>query len=296
MALNQHDRSGAERDAGLDRLYLHTGDEVPRSEIDNAIRAAARKAVGARPQALSQMRRWSVPISVAAVIVVSVSVVTLMREKGADRFEDGYVPGRVESKEQPSKAPIGGIAHKAKEIAKPAGQAAIPQAPPATAADVGSAASSEESSSARRFAAPASAPPQPAEARPGELHGQAADRDRNALAPEPAPAHQALGKKTGESEKGALSEPPAPLQSAPARTDQQPPRAQSAMKSERSPVADRVAALIKALDEASPDSWLEKIGLLRREGRSEEADALLSEFKRRYPHHPIPSEETTRSR
>ena len=37
-----------------------------------------------------------------------------------------------------------------------------------------------------------------------------------------------------------------------------------------------------------PERWLERIVQLRKEGKHEEADKLLAEFKRRYPDYRIP--------
>jgi hypothetical protein len=38
----------------------------------------------------------------------------------------------------------------------------------------------------------------------------------------------------------------------------------------------------------TPEQWLERIAQLRKEGRSEEADRQLAEFRKRYPDYPIP--------
>jgi hypothetical protein len=41
-----------------------------------------------------------------------------------------------------------------------------------------------------------------------------------------------------------------------------------------------------------PEKWGEKILELRREGRAAEADALLAEFRQRFPDHAVPPEWT----
>ena len=41
-------------------------------------------------------------------------------------------------------------------------------------------------------------------------------------------------------------------------------------------------------DEASPEQWLTRIAELRREGRDDEADRHLAEFRRRFPEYRIP--------
>lgn len=87
MALNHSDRPAAgdgERDQALDRIYRAAGREEPPPHLDAALRAAARRGAGAGPRALSALRAWHVPVSLAAVLVLSVSVVILMREEGGE--------------------------------------------------------------------------------------------------------------------------------------------------------------------------------------------------------------------
>ena len=85
MALNRND---LDRDAALDRVYAFGEREEPPERLDDAIRAAARREVGARPALPGKTRRaWYVPVSLAAVLVLSVTLVTLMREEGTDRLD-----------------------------------------------------------------------------------------------------------------------------------------------------------------------------------------------------------------
>jgi hypothetical protein len=60
------------------------------------------------------------------------------------------------------------------------------------------------------------------------------------------------------------------------------PEARAAMRSER--------ALEKVLDlaAASPEQWLQGIADLKRQGRNEEAEKQLAEFRKRYPDYRIP--------
>ena len=93
-----------ERDPHLARLMEAAGGEAPPEALDAAILAAARREVGARPLAAPdsaspqvagagesaspvprQKRNWFVPVSIAAVLVMSASLVMLVHdEKGAD--------------------------------------------------------------------------------------------------------------------------------------------------------------------------------------------------------------------
>ena len=52
--------------------------------------------------------------------------------------------------------------------------------------------------------------------------------------------------------------------------------------------AQRAPALAKAQE--PPETWLERIAQLRREGKNEEADRQLAEFRRAYPDYRLSEE------
>ena len=89
MALNEPQSPASRdpaRDPVLDRVYAAGPREEPPSRVDDSILAAARREVRAGPRSIGAvLRHWRVPVSIAAVIVLSVTVVLLMREEGADR-------------------------------------------------------------------------------------------------------------------------------------------------------------------------------------------------------------------
>ena len=74
------------RDATLTSLYRATARDAPSPALDAAILAAARREVRARPRpaGFAFARAWRGPLSVAAVVVVSVSLVILMREEAPE--------------------------------------------------------------------------------------------------------------------------------------------------------------------------------------------------------------------
>ena len=85
-------------------------------------------------------------------------------------------------------------------------------------------------------------------------------------------------------------EPPAatPPTAAPAA----PPAASAEAEPQRklqAEVASGALARSKAAEEA-PEAWLERIARLRAEGRHDEADKALAEFRKRYPDYKIPPE------
>ena len=111
MALNEHDTAGdSGRDPLLDRAYAGIPRDEPPAALDAAIRAAARREVGSRPRSLrTALRTWRTPVSLAAVVVLSVSVVLLMKEEGADRLDARDPPSvrglAVEEARPPAAAP-----------------------------------------------------------------------------------------------------------------------------------------------------------------------------------------------
>ncbi len=68
-------------DDQISALYRKVSAEQPPSHLDDAILAAAKREVHATPRPLSPFStRWTLPFSLAAVIVLSVSVVTLVQK------------------------------------------------------------------------------------------------------------------------------------------------------------------------------------------------------------------------
>ena len=84
--MNERPDNDVARDAKLTALYRETAQDMPPSALDAAILAAARREVGARPRpaGFSFARTWRGPLSIAAVVVLSVSLVMLMREEAPE--------------------------------------------------------------------------------------------------------------------------------------------------------------------------------------------------------------------
>jgi hypothetical protein len=73
------------RDAQLTAAYREAAQDMPPPALDAAILAAARREVGAGPRPAGfSFRAWRGPLSVAAVVVLSVSLVMLMREEAPE--------------------------------------------------------------------------------------------------------------------------------------------------------------------------------------------------------------------
>lgn len=317
----------AERDPRLDRAYRAGAREEPPAHLDAVILAAAHREAGARPRPLSaRLYAWRVPMSIAAVVALSVSVVTLMREEGGGTLDISSY--RQDSTTAP--APRAG-----QEQAKAGQPAARSDAATSSAAAkvAEEAAQRDAAASARRApqlatepsARPEAQPPVPAAAPvprpfPGTASlGQQVVAKPSADVAAEAPARSSVGIRgssgetasSGASAEAAGSAAPAERQreraiaggavsafssmdrpaGAAAPAAKVAPKAENrALKAAPAPHAEsgRLAALVKELDAQPAEKWLEKIDVLRREGRKDEAEELVGEFKRRFPDHPLP--------
>jgi hypothetical protein len=74
-------------DSVVTRAYRAGATELPPPAVDARIRTAARAAVDARSMRRRNFKRWAVPLSIAATVVLSVAVVVEMSKRGAIEHE-----------------------------------------------------------------------------------------------------------------------------------------------------------------------------------------------------------------
>lgn len=240
-------------------IYRAAAREEPPQHVDAAILAAARREARSQPHSLDEStagvpeshagpgavrhaqgpgRRWQVPLALAAVLVLSVSIVTLQREAGdlAPTPSRGESVGAVELRDAPT-----------------------PPEKPHTAPLARKSAPEQQQGRARAE----TGSEQPARADPAESRRSAASAPAGSRAEEQGRAtDQALRAPQSTRPERALVERAAPTAPAP------------------------------LLAVESPEKWGEKILDLRRQGRAAEADALLAEFRQRFPDHAVPEEWT----
>lgn len=272
MALNERDVN----DSRLERLYRDAAREGPPAHLDAAILAAASREVGARPRALSSvLRRWHVPVSIAAVVVVSVSLVILVREEGGERIGETRIP------------PI-----------------TAPAEPSDAAPRLSASGTAMDRAAQPRVEAPA----------PLERHGLRDDAKRsNALgkledAARGASSSPAVGG-TGPAGGPEAAAEPRPFVAAPPRPAQEsvaaPASPATVEQRSAAPAADALSArpmaralavepaeqdrppVWQGLEKEPPEKWIGRIEELMREGRATEAEEMRAEFKRRFPEHPL---------
>jgi hypothetical protein len=219
-------------DEKISQRYRELGAEEPPRALDDAILAAAR-----RPTS-SWSKRWAMPLSLAAVVVLSITV-TLR------------------------------IQHEQPEIAAPAPAAQIPAKP---AADIVAKVPPE------RLQRKAEVPAKPAEPRvfvPDPSPSPAPALQAEVRVPASAPAASASGAVAGLAGERDM-------RADVARDRPRPLAATEAM-------AKRAEAPARVLAE-TPERELERIAALRGQGRYDEADRALAEFRRRYPDFKISDE------
>jgi hypothetical protein len=252
------------RDPRLDQAYRELPGEEPPSEVDERIRAAARRAVGAGPQSLaarerSWASRWRVPLSLAASVVVVVTLTLMMQEEEQQRARDvapalapaPVAPPTLDERAAPSRAP-----EDAKRPDTEPARRAPASAPPQ-----------------RAPAADAAAPPPP-QLEKLETRQQLLEAPKAAGVPPP--------PTTAPAVKGLASQPAAASPAAPSGVS-------DSLSRERA-VGDRPAREMRSAPQVarSAEEWIEEIRRLKAQGRDADAAAELAEFRRRHPEYPLP--------
>lgn len=310
-----------ERDPKVAAAYRGLAQPGPPARLDDAILAASRRSVHAGPRASragprsAVLRRWSVPLSLAAVVVLSVMVTLRVKDEAPDVVSPTPATPPPAVKPAPMPKDDAVLAR-----AEPAQPASVPP-PPAEARAPARAADSQ------RNQAPAAATRKTEPALPEAM--REAPRDESRLPkfsqdPGPivaerradtAPAAEAPAAAPSAAATGPAAAPPAPIRAAPASQAAAPaiasrPAAKPAPLGrmaeqgaggaaapageaqdqfrDRATKGASVELAKRAEDAETPERQLERIVVLRREGKHAEADKLLAEFKQRHPQYRIP--------
>lgn len=309
-----------ESDRDVSRAYRALGSEEPPAWLDTRIEAAARAAIVERSPVprRSLAARWGVPFALAAVLVLSVSLVMVMRDQ----------PGVLDMAERPGQHD----ADRAKSAAAmpPADERDAVRAPSGAEPIQGGAENVQiapSSSAAARIDAPATpraAPPRTealpvpkpmSEDRPARADSESEPlpraEERSVTPPEKvgqrAPqtqGHQEMSRDdtippspgggtppAADARSAQRAAPRAPEPSAPAAANSPSsatmPRLMGRLP-EAGSSAEQGLAKRRPADLSTPERWLEHIAELRKAGRDAEARASLVEFRKRYPDYPIP--------
>lgn len=271
MALKPGPDMNMENDPQLAADYRRVSAEMPPPALDDRIRAAARREVGAGPRRTARRSAWQVPLSLAAVVVVSVTIVLMMRDEGVDRVEPEWLPPPAET--VVPRDPAEPVAKQRKVEAPPA---AVPQTSPKAAAGTRPAgpAPSDVAPPTMAEAAPAADVPAPAAA--VALRDESASAERNA-----APARESVRPMLRSAPMGAAAEGAAA------------PAARAVAPSAMSAPAPAKVLWHDLVNEPA-EKWVQRIVEWRRAGRAADADVLVAEFRRRFPDQSLPDGATGR--
>lgn len=296
MAVSDQEKGADERIA---RLYRDAAHEEPPSHLDSAIHRAARASDLPRASgAQTWWTSWRLPFAFVAVGIVSVSLVTLVLEEGGERLT-GVPQSRIAPEAQapagPGVAPPAALPAPAEPRLQRESRPPSATTPPSTReraktpqekteqakADI---AGTQRQSSA---ADTSSVQPQAAkgDAAASRRSDEASPLQKPLRSPAPVAAPDAAAAANRSAAPAARPAPaPSAVQAAPV------PSAAAPMRKSESAASPRAeaAAEIANLEGEPPAVWLERIVILRGAGRHSEADALLAEFKGRFPGAALP--------
>lgn len=284
-----------DRDPRLDSAYRASPRDEPPLELDERVRAAARRAVSAGPQSLeararagtgqSWIARWRVPVSIAATVLLAVTLSYMVQEEDARR---------VPIDEPPSAARAPAAVAPAAEAPKRADAEAERRtderaAEPRAAAPAASVAREKHAPAETQRPAPAPAPAPPAKIEAPAAAGAVANELEKRRTESAAPAAPAPIAPVA---KPAPAAPTAPAMRAAPTGDAVEQLSRDRTLADRPGRIERGAAAPTAVEAKArpPEAWIEEIRRLKAQGRDAEAAAELAEFRKRHPDYKLPAD------
>jgi hypothetical protein len=268
------------RDEELARVYRAMRRDEPPAHLDEAILAASRRAVSARPQPVRTVRRWAAPVALAASVVIAVALGLNVSDERPDFIGSESVPAPLPRPYSPPAAP--------REAAPPVASAPAPRLEPAAPEPMkrerqaprgdDSARASTDTAGARRDEAIAAAKPSSA---PAAVPERAPDL---AASGQGGPAQAMRRAPAAEEARSAAEAAPQPkVQAAPAPAA--PPPAAAARNLQRDSV-------LPESTRRAPQEWIEAIRKLKAQGRNEDVARELAAFRRAHPDFRVPDDLT----
>jgi len=262
------------RDPLLDSAYREAPRDEPSAALDERIRAAARRAVGAGPKAAvprSPFVRWRVPLSLAATVVLVVTLTLMTREEERRASYEGApsIPEPIPAQAPQASPPPRVLSKPAETASPPAGRAddrAVRQEAPLRSLEM------QKERASPPVTAPSPAAPPRSEA--------------ESPAPEVVPAVPAA--PAAPVGAGATLGEPKPMSAGPQAPEADRPQQLNRDQPERA----RREAVSGAIVSRSPEEWIEAIRRLKAQGLDAEAAAELTQFRRRYPDYSLPADLT----
>ncbi|MDK2123616.1 hypothetical protein [Parachitinimonas caeni] len=302
-------------DAELSALYRKLAVEEPATDIDDAILAASRRAVGSGPRAMRWFKSsWTAPLATAATLMVALSVALLVRDHAPSRQEQAVTlseppPAPAADAPAPAAAPAPASEGATPPLAEPPkaampNEAAVAEKPPQalqkaekkSAPPVFSVEDAPAAASKAKDVAPAPVKPAPVMSAPAMSAPAmpAADAPPVMAAPEPVPMRDAKRDRLQEKTVAESVAPPtaASRSGAGSGADAAVPTAKPAspITSERNSTRRLLGATSteSAVDEASPEQWANRIRKLINHGEHKAAREELDKLRKRYPDWSLP--------
>jgi hypothetical protein len=259
--------------------YREIGMEEPPRALDEAILAAARRP--AKPWA----QRWAVPLSLAAVVVLSVTVTLRIQHEAPELTSTAEQKPAVVA--EAAREEVTSLKLKPESQIKPRTRAPekseAPRAEPKAFADAPASAGRSARNDAARM-----------EAAGRDLAEARRELARSADSSSGGSALSQIEERTSRDAEAAARAPQAGALLAKRRADQPaqeaasapaaaPPVPQVAAKPAAAPAPAAKLAAAAGQPADTPEREFERIAQLRAEGRHEEADKAFLEFRRRYP-------------
>jgi len=249
------DREPEEMGSDISERYRAGAQDEPPARVDAVILAAARREV-AQPR---QRRNWHMPASIAAMLVIGVSLVMIVRDN------------------EPPLSSLEGPAADEAKLAKAAPPQLAMKAQPKGRADF----HREDRPSRERTARPDREPVVRNEVTAMQ-DNSAASGTAGQLSPAPAPAAPsiALPAKPAEHEQARIAE-----SSDFSAEKKDKVQADTARESRPAAQAMRKQETVAPVRQ---QEWLDEIDRLMRDGKEPEARRRLLDFRQQYPHYPLP--------
>ncbi len=250
--MSPEDRDLEKMSSEISERYRAVVQDEPPAQLDAAVLAASRREVE-RPR---QPMRWQIPASFAAMLVIGVSLVLLVRDN------------------EPPLSSFDGPAAEEAKLAKPEPPQLALKVQPMQRAD----SQREARPSRERSERPGHSPLARDETAAAQENAVSAAAAPAPSAPAPTVPYLAGTAKSDELEQSRIAESSAVRSSKKAGA-----MADAASESLSGPEALRKGeAAVPARD------WLEKIDVLLRDGKEVEARRQLLVFRKEYPRHPLP--------
>jgi hypothetical protein len=315
------------RETALQRRWRERAEDEPAPALDESVRAAARRAVKHRGRASHPAftARWRVPLSIAALVVISTTVTLMVAERRAHVPDAGFAPppaAMVEPAVPTAPSPVAPATPEAPQAqkSKPAPRLSAPSAAKRSAdAEPAPGSASGEVAEPERprtdapkelaktgpadLGAGVARPAQPAPAERDALKDEAPARDLRAQPAVPAREGPTAPPQATSAEAQLREAPAGPAAGAPAASAERKADAPAVpatapakeMRSRRLQRAEPSAQSMQSEDadlsvQNDPQRWVERIRALRAAGKLEQAQASLREFRKRYPDYPLPSD------